>query len=123
MKDFATKHPKILAFSALVLACLFVFFVISTSPNSSQTPVTQSEIDGGPDGPSEYDPIPFTNTLYSITYNPQQFDNIPAKNNLAVQAYPGYFTAVLNRIHDFGYDTADYKITFSNYRNPFDAYK
>lgn len=123
MRDFITKHQKIVTVIGAILAIGFIIFVASNSFNSSSEPTGQSEMDGGVDGASESDPIPYVNSLYSINYNAQSTEGVPDTKNLIVNTYPEYLTTVINKLHDFGFNTAEYNITFTNYENPFNAYK
>lgn len=123
MQDFIIKHQKAVMITGLLLAVGFLIFIIATSSNNTSEAPAQSETDGGVDGPEEMISIPYSNTLYTIDFSPKNIDGVPESNNLVIKAYPGYRTAAINKIGEFGYDTADYKITFNNYENPFDAYK
>ena len=65
------------------------------------------------------DVLPDESLLYSIGYRADPSD--PSGNGIiiSIEASEGARNAAIQRIRDLGYEPTDYKIEFSDYRNPF----
>lgn len=63
--------------------------------------------------------LPYKNFLYTIGYQNNQSD--PSGNSiiLTIDASDGYRQSAVYQISQWGYNPADYKIEFRNYKNPF----
>ncbi len=60
--------------------------------------------------------LPYNNRLLKIDYSE---DSTLDSFTIVVDAHEGYRSAVVSKIKSWGYNPADYNITFKDYRNPF----
>ncbi len=74
-----------------------------------------SFVDKNPIVPS----LPYENLIYSIGYRADASDPSGKAIILTINAPEGARNAAIQQIRDLGYDPLDYKIEFSDYRNPF----
>lgn len=65
------------------------------------------------------DRLPFENMLFSIAYRADPSDDTHSQIILNVTAKEGYRRSAFQKIREWGYEPADYKIEFIGQRDPF----